>query len=202
MAECIERYLSKDRHYRVVDVGSRRVGRQRLTHRELLRDYDHTYLGVDIKPGPNVGAVMRKPYRIPVPSGSVDVVLSGQTFEHIQFPWASMLEIARILKPGGYVFLTAPSRGHVHAAVDCWRYYPDGLRALATFAGLEVVEARTDFPPPKSEGRRHDYARIDTEAAYWGDSVGVFCKPEHYPFWRIGPIREVIIWWANQRSDL
>ena len=55
MAACIQRYLSKDRHYRVVDLGARRVRRQPLTHRELLRDYDHAYLGVDIVPGPNVG---------------------------------------------------------------------------------------------------------------------------------------------------
>jgi SAM-dependent methyltransferase len=202
MAECIERYLPKDRPYRVVDLGSRRVRRQPLTHRELLRHHDHSYLGVDIRPGPNVGAVMQKPYRIPVASGSVDVVLSGQTFEHIPFPWASMLEIARILKPGGYLFLTAPSRGHVHGPVDCWRYYPDGLRALGAFSGLEVVEARTEFPPRVEEGRRHHYAGINTDLAYWGDSVGVFRKPSHYPSWRIAPIRGVVIWWANQQCDL
>lgn len=201
MSRCIERYLSKDRHYRVVDLGSRRVRKQPLTHRDLLRDYDHAYLGVDIVPGPNVGAVMSKPYRIPVSSGSVDVVLSGQTFEHIPFPWASMLEIARILRAGGYLFLTAPSRGHVHARVDCWRYYPDALRALGAFSALEVVEAHTDFPP-RGEGRRLDYAGIDTSTAYWGDTVGVFRKPPRYPSWRIAPIREVVIWWANRQGDL
>ena len=203
MARCIERYLPRDRHYRVVDVGSRRVRRQPRTHRDLLRDHDHAYLGVDVAPGPNVDAVMARPYRIPVATSSVDVVLSGQTFEHIPFPWASMLEIARILKPGGYVFLTAPSRGHVHAghAGDCWRYYPGGLLALAAFAGLDVIEAHTDFPPLTSWGR-HDYSAIDSDLAYWGDTVGVLRKPSDRSFWPIAPLREAVIWWANRQGEI
>ena len=58
---------------------------------------------------------MEKPYRIPVKSGSFDIVLSGQVFEHVPLFWASLLEIARVMKPEGYFFLTVPSRGHVHA---------------------------------------------------------------------------------------
>ncbi len=157
--------------YRVVDLGSRISGKQTRTHRALLAGHRIDYFGVDVQDGPNVDAVMTKPYRIPARSNSADVVLSGQAFEHIPFFWASMLEIARILKPGGHAFITAPSRGHVHDAQDCWRYYPDGFRALAAHSRLELLEAYTDFPPRK--GIWHDYRAIDRKAAYWGDSVGV-----------------------------
>ncbi|MFJ8250012.1 methyltransferase domain-containing protein [Streptomyces sp. NPDC094466] len=182
--------------YRVVDLGSRISGKQTRTHRALLADHPVDYFGVDVQDGPNVDAVMKKPYRIPARSNSADVVLSGQAFEHIPFFWASMLEIARILKPGGHAFITAPSRGHVHDAQDCWRYYPDGFRALAAHSRLELREAYTDFPPRK--GIWHDYRSIDGKAAYWGDSVGVFRKPARYPRLTMFAVRELTVWWANR----
>jgi SAM-dependent methyltransferase len=76
-----------------------------------------------------------------IKSGSADVVVSGQAFEHIEFFWLTMLEIARVLKPEGICCLIAPSGGPEHRyPVDCWRYYPDGFAALARFASLEVSE--------------------------------------------------------------
>lgn len=107
MELCIKEYLpvegpadgSASGVYRVVDLGSRVSGKQTRTHRALLAGHPVDYFGVDVQDGPNVDAVMTKPYRIPARSNSADVVLSGQAFEHIPFFWASMLEIARILKP-------------------------------------------------------------------------------------------------------
>lgn len=200
MALCVKLYMPDDRHYRVIDLGSRLSPGQKRTHRRLLANHDTEYYGLDVQPGRNVDFVMKQPYRLPVPSNSTDVVISGQVFEHIPFFWASMLEIARILRPEGYAFITAPSRGHRHSTYDCWRYYPDGYRAMAAYAGLELKEVHTDFPP--RNGRRHDYARIDTDRSYWGDSVGVFQKPVRYPRARAAMVRVVTRWWANHVRDL
>lgn len=198
MAHCVEQYMPKGTRYRVVDFGSRVSPRsQGVTHAQLLAEHDCEIVGVDVRAGRNVDVVMEQPYRIPLKSNSADVVITGQTFEHIPFFWASILEIARVLRPNGYLFLTVPSRGHVHAKQDCWRYYPDGLAAMAAFAGLRLCEAHTDFPPT-GEGRRHDYASIDAENRYWGDTVGVFRKPESYPTLAIAPVRGVLRWWANR----
>jgi SAM-dependent methyltransferase len=193
---CIESYLHPDRHYRVLDFGSRIAGRQAWTHRDLLDGVDCTIRGADIDEGRNVDIVMPKPYRLPLSSDSVDVILTGQTFEHIPFFWASFLELARVLRPRGLIFLTAPSRGHVHYVQDCWRYYPDGMRSLAAFSRLHLREAHTDFPPTR-EGQWHDCARIDTKNYYWGDSVGVFQKPRNYSK-LVSVARAPIIWWANR----
>ena len=96
------------------------------------------------------------------------MAISGQAFEHVDFFWASFLEIARVIKPGGLVFLIAPSRGPEHRyPVDCWRFYPDGYRALSRWAGLFLVEVHTDWEPSS-----------DPESAQWGDTVGVFAKPQ------------------------
>ena len=199
MAACVERYMRKDRHYRVLDFGSRVSRGPKMTHRELLGEHDCEITGVDIRAGRNVDVVMRRPYRIPLGANTADVAFAGQVFEHVPFPWASMLELARVLKPAGLLFMTVPSRGHVHSHYDCWRIYPDGLRALAAFARLDVLEARADFPPIIGK-KQHDYARIDVEDHYWGDSVGVFRKPEGYPAVRIWPVRQVVVAWANRAA--
>src|SRR3954469_13315655 len=109
----VDTYMRKDRHYDVLDFGSQAAGNKR-THREVLAGYDVDYVGVDVVAGENVDLVMRKPYRIPVKSNSFDLVITSSAFEHIPFMWASFLEITRVLRPGGLIFLTAPSRGHIH----------------------------------------------------------------------------------------
>jgi len=207
MALSIQRYLEKDRRYRVLDFGSGTSPRQSLTHRSLIGEYDCDYIGVDIRQGNNVDLVMKEPYRLPLKSTSVDIVLSGQVFEHVPFFWASLLEIARVMKPGAYFFLTVPSRGHVHSTYDCWRMYPDGLRAMAAWSRLTLREAFTDFPPPIRDGagrprKQHDFAAIDRESYYWGDTVGVFQRPARYPALRAAVLRAAVLAWANRIADL
>jgi SAM-dependent methyltransferase len=192
MAACVETYLSKDRRYNVVDFGARISDGQRASHRDVFVGYDVEYTGVDIDKGRNVDVVMKQPYKIPLPSDSVDLVVSGSTFEHIPFFWASFMELARILRPGGLIFITVPSRGHTHDVYDCWRIYPDGLRAMAAVSRLELVEGRTDFPAT-TDGRRFDYAKIDLVKAYWGDTVGVFRKPANYPTREVWLFRTVAV---------
>lgn len=197
MGMCISRYMRRDRHYRVLDLGSRVVVEGHLNHRELLEGYDVDYVGMDINPGPNVDVVMDKPYRFPLKAHSVDVVMTNQVFEHIPFPWATIMEIVRVLKPGGLAFVVTPSRGHVHGAWDCWRYYPDSMRALAAWSRMDLVEKYTDTPPKRANSNRIDYAAIDTENRYWGDAVGVFRKPQR-PSRLVRVVGEVVIWWANR----
>jgi SAM-dependent methyltransferase len=206
MGLCIERYMKKERHYRVLDFGSGTSPQQTLTHRDLLRDYDVDYVGTDIREGNNIDLVMQKPYRIPVKSRSVDIVISGQVFEHIPFMWASLLEVARVMIPGGYFFMTVPSRGHTHSRVRLLAHLPRRHPRHGPWSRLHLLEAFTDFPPPiKEPGRRrkkHDFSKIDTENYYWGDSAGVFRKPMGYPALRAAVLRRVILMWANRIGDL
>ena len=201
MGLCVEWYLDTERHYRIADLGSRRVVQKHLVHRTLLEDYNVDYVGLDIVPGPNVDVVMDEPYRIPLKSNSLDVVMTNQVFEHIPFPWASFIEITRVLKPGGLLFLVAPSRGHRHGTNDAWRYYPDSFAALAMFARMHLLESFVDLPPKLENSRRVDYSRIDTTHSYWGDAVGVFRKPQR-PSRRGRLAGEVLVRWANRAADL
>lgn len=194
MGLSVEQYMTTDRHYDVLDVGSQAAGNMR-THRELLTGHDVTYTGTDVSAGPNVDVVMRKPYRLPFRSKSFDVVFTNSAFEHIPFPWVTFLEIVRVLRPNGLLFLVAPSRGHIHWDFDCWRYYPDSMRALAAFSRIQLLEAHTDMPP-KDESRV-DYTRVRFPENYWGDTVGVFRRPRRYSLGVVIP-REVGVWWGNR----
>jgi hypothetical protein len=100
---------------------------------------------------------------------SIDVVISGQTFEHTEFFWETMFEIARVLKPHGLCCIIAPSSGPEHRfPIDCWRFYPDGLRAMARYAGLDVLEAGTQWT---------DLAQYDFESNKWHESMLIARKP-------------------------
>ncbi|MBN2706059.1 MAG: methyltransferase domain-containing protein [Deltaproteobacteria bacterium] len=133
---------SQGRKLVIADLGSYDVNG---SYRSLFTQESWRYLGLDVSPGPNVDIVLSDPYRWrELATDAIDVLISGQAFEHIEYFWLTGLEISRVLKPGGLCCLIAPSNGPEHRfPVDCWRFYEDGLRALAAYAGLEVVEAAT-----------------------------------------------------------
>lgn len=153
----------------VIDVGSLDING---SYREIFASRGWRYFGCDAAPGKNVDVLLSDPYALPFEDGSIDLVVSGQALEHIEYIWQTMAEIARILRPGGMVFLIAPSRGPEHRfPVDCWRFYPDGFRALARWARLDVVHVQTDWPDRR-------WWRRYWKGNLWGDTVGVFRKPE------------------------
>ncbi len=164
MADLVARHLPKDQRLRIIDIGSYDVNG---SYKPLFAGPSWHYVGVDLSAGPNVDVVLNSPYQLPMRTGEYDLVISGQAFEHVEYFWLSWLEMARILKPGGQIFLIAPSRGQEHRyPVDCWRFYPDGYRALAKFGGLDLIEVSTDWEPHR-----------DPDSAQWGDTVGVFRQP-------------------------
>jgi len=79
-------------------------------------------------------------YSFPIESDSYDVVLSGQVIEHVRKPWVWMRELARVCKAGGVVITINPVSWPYHEApIDCWRAFPEGVRALYEEAALEVL---------------------------------------------------------------
>ena len=169
MADFVQKYLHprREESLLILDLGSQDFNG---SYRALLDRAPWRYLGVDMAPGRNVDVVLRNPYCWrEIKPGSADVIVSGQTFEHTEFFWLSMREMARALKVGGLLCIIAPSAGDEHRyPVDCWRFYPDGLRAAARYAGLETVEAWTQWG---------DLQQYDNESNKWHDSVLVARKP-------------------------
>lgn len=53
---------------------------------------------------------------IPAPDASFDAVLCTEVFEHVSDPLAALQELARLVKPGGSIILTAPFCSLTHFA--------------------------------------------------------------------------------------
>jgi SAM-dependent methyltransferase len=95
--------------------------------------------------------LMTDPYEIPAPSDTFDVVLSSQVIEHVREPWRWMPELARVCRPGGVVATINPVSWPYHEApVDCWRIYPEGMRALSELAGLTVETSLWESLEPRA----------------------------------------------------
>jgi SAM-dependent methyltransferase len=150
----------------ILDLGSQNIGG---SYKPIFDCENWRYVGVDLAEGENVDIVLKDAYQWnEIQSNSVDVLISGQTLEHIEYFWITIMEIVRVLKPNGFCCMVAPSSGYEHRyPVDCWRVYPDGMRAIAQFAKLEVLEAFTQWED-------EDYA---DGSNVWHDTVLVASKP-------------------------
>lgn len=161
MQKCYERFV-KSREWPereridVIDIGGANVNG---SYADVFSGHEFTYRAADINPDANVDIVLDDPYKLPFSDDSIDIVVSGQAFEHVEFFWLLFEEMVRILKPDGMIFLIAPSAGAIHRyPVDCYRFYPDAYHALARYCKCELLNVIHDQRGP------------------WKDLVGVFTK--------------------------
>lgn len=128
---------------------------------------------LDVYPSDKLTYPASAEYEFKVETGRYDAVISAQVLEHVRKPWRWMPELARVTKPGGIVITIVPVSWTYHEApVDCWRVYPEGIRALYEDAGLETELAIWEsmetpqykrFIPGNSrgdQGRREQFYRI------------------------------------------
>ena len=191
MAEFCRDHLDSRRHepLTIVDLGSHDING---SYHSIFAQPAWRYRGVDLEPGKNVDLVLKDPYHWQeLATGSVDVLVSGQTFEHTEFFWQTALEIGRVLKPGGLCCLIVPASGPEHRFPrDCWRIYPDGLSAIARYADLEILECRAQWEA---------LPQYDEESNKWHESVLIARKPQESLGKRLRrPFRS----WLNRRFVL
>jgi len=147
MKDFVDKYLDKNQELKILEVGSLDVHNPRkdLVFRRYFRDNPKwEFVGLDIEAGENVDVVSEKPYDYPFPDNHFDVVISGNTLEHVEDLHKIIKEIARIAKD--LIYITVPN-AHPHHMypIDCWRIFPDGMRfLLEDIAGLEIVECKKD----------------------------------------------------------
>jgi SAM-dependent methyltransferase len=128
-----------------------------------------SYTGVDLEAGPGVDIVLERPHELPFDDETFDAIVSSSCFEHDAMFWLSFLEVVRVTKPGGLIYISAPSNGAYHChPVDNWRFYPDAAVALAQWAGRQgyAVELVESFVARRV-------------ADQWNDCVMVFRRGGH-----------------------
>jgi SAM-dependent methyltransferase len=151
----------------ILDVGSAIVDPTQKSNRLVFDNPQWRMIGLDIEPGLNVEVVVKDPYDwTEIESGSVDVVTCSEVFEHAEFFWITMLEIARVLKVNGLAFITSPGSGPLHRfPVDCWRFYDDSFHALGKYSQLLLLESQVQWAPAYRKGMQ------------WRDATGIFQRP-------------------------
>jgi SAM-dependent methyltransferase len=127
------------------------------------------YIGIDMEEGPNVD-IVSDAHNIPFEDNYFDIILSTSCFEHDDMFWVTFLEICRITKPGGFIYINAPSAGDYHGYPgDNWRFYIDSWKALEKWAhrnnqNIKLLESYIDNDKGDSD---HDV---------WKDSIGIYVK--------------------------
>lgn len=155
------KYLNPNNLLQIADVGSYDVNG---TYKKVFNEPNWHYVGLDIRPGPNVDIVIEEeqwfpatveylkplnpafeyinPLNVTVPK--FDVVVSGSTLEHVRKPWQWIKEVDSILKPNGLCFISVPNTWEHHDYPhDYWRVWPEGLEVLFQEVGWTTLEAFT-----------------------------------------------------------
>ncbi|KQW56461.1 methyltransferase domain-containing protein [Variovorax sp. Root411] len=151
-------------HFRdVVELGSQDVNGSLRAHAPATA----SYIGLDAVAGPGVDRVVAQGEPLPLADACADVVVTSSALEHDPCFWETFLELVRLLRPGGLLYINAPSNHAFHRyPVDCWRFYPDAGMALATWArrrgmAVELVESFNAMPGVQG----------------WSDFVAIFRVP-------------------------
>ena len=134
---------------RVIELGTRRQAGQGTTRHSVWVPHAAAYTGVDYEAGEDVDLVAdAHELSRHIPCESVDALISCSVFEHIKYPWLAALEIAKVLRIGGFVFIHTHQTFAVHAHPhDYWRFTTDGLKTLFSPAlGLEILSCHYQYP--------------------------------------------------------
>jgi len=135
------------------------------------------------------------------PASSFDLVYMGDVLEHVSDCRATLAEVARVLRPGGHLYLRGPITTHSlarslalwgygvlgHVIVlreppyHLWEFTPRSLDRLAREVGLSVMISRqSKIPPGRSHGSKTVLERaalamldsINLPITLWANAMG------------------------------
>lgn len=133
----------------VLELGTKRSSPERSTvHREwaaadahyVCSDFDD---GLDVDLLADVHTLSQS-----VARDSQHGVIACSVFEHVQRPWIGAIEIGKVLRPGGQVFIQTHFAFPIHGyPSDYWRYTRDALETIfGEDAGLRIVGSAYQYP--------------------------------------------------------
>lgn len=150
----------------VVEVGTRRADESTPTHHADWLPADGTLIMSDAFPGLDVDVVADAETMTPFESDVYDAVVCCFTLEHIPRPWRAIEAFARILRPGGELYVATHQTFPVHGyPSDYFRFTTEALALLGEDAGL-IVES-TDYTFPCAIQPEIDLARWNSAAPSW-----------------------------------
>jgi SAM-dependent methyltransferase len=129
------------------------------------------FINVDVFPFPEVDIVANAE-ELPFRDNSIDAAVSESVFEHVPDAWKVAREMVRVVKPGGYIYVSAPFVHPYHASPDDFnRWTISGLKHM--FPELEIV---------KSGVRSGPWSAFLMFMAYWLGVIFCFGYKKAAPF--------------------
>ncbi|MEI7702855.1 MAG: methyltransferase domain-containing protein [Planctomycetia bacterium] len=109
------------------------------TLRSAIQFPDIVWDTMDMYQSPKLTHVNISEYTFPISDETYDVVVTANVAEHVAELWTWMAEVARVCRRGGLVVTVNPVSYPYHEApIDCYRIYPEGMKAVYRSAGLTV----------------------------------------------------------------
>jgi len=178
----------------ILEIGSRNVSG--ITRKSFFPHCEN-YTGFDIHSGDGVD-VVGDAHRLSenFPDTRFDYAYSISVFEHLLFPWKVVMEINRILKTGGHVFISTHPVWPAHELPwDFWRFPGNGFHALFnTYTGFEIVSL-TEGLPCKMYSLVDDIPTRNNCFGTLNQGVAVIAK-------KIGDYRDDLLKWDVDLSEV
>ena len=159
---------------RILEIGSREVTGKSIA-REMFSKAE--YSGFDYYPGANVDVVgdAHKLSSYFKDNDQFDIIYSSACFEHFAMPWIVAVEIAKLLKIGGTVFIETHFSFSSHERP--WHFFQFSDMALKTLfsrsLGFECIEAGMSNPiVGRFSTFADDYLRLKPV-------TGLYCHSEY-----------------------
>jgi SAM-dependent methyltransferase len=143
-------YSRSLRNVSVLELGSRTRDATTFVARDkVFFDPSIKYSGLDIIAGPNVD-VVGDVHQLSKYFGkeSFDLVYSNWVFEHLMMPWLAAIEINKVLRKGGELFINTNHSISLHDFPwDFWRYSETCWHGLLNeFTGFEILKTAIGDP--------------------------------------------------------
>ncbi len=136
----IRKLLSLTRHfdnYTVLDLGCGNKPFRRLFPMGI------NYIGIDFSSKTSADILHDLRGGIPIANSSADIVILSEALEHLPDPFHILSEVERILKPGGYLFISTPFALPIHGRpYDFFRFTEYFYRGLEKQYGLRLVQMK------------------------------------------------------------
>lgn len=179
----------------ILEIGSRNV--TGITRKSLF-PWCCDYVGFDIHAGEGVDIVgdVHKLSQV-LPIDHFDFVYSISVFEHLLLPWKAVLEINKVMKKGGYIFIsTHPIWPEHEEPWDFWRFPQNSFHALFNqYTGFEII-ALNEGLPCKTYSLVKDFA---TRGLFFSgrSNLGVSLIAR-----KVGEVRSDLLKWDIDISDV
>ncbi len=123
---------------KVLDIGGKKVNKRGSFRPPLEIADSWEYLNIDITTSPDYACSV---YKIPFTDNAFDTAVFCEILEHLDKPEAALLEIFRIMKPGGKLIMTVPFLFAVHAdPEDYQRWTALKLKSELSKSGFSHIE--------------------------------------------------------------